>query len=348
MAATAPKVMSATAFKNMTTPRNPFKRYRGRNITRIDKSLERWNDVYGGRTAMGVLAGLLSACRHWVDVNRTSTSDRTTLRRTGVTMLADQAFKRLQYETFAARKESNSYSGSFQSLQGGYKHERTTYLQSGKTKAVSGSTASALVEFSGQLGIDLQGKTFNTLTLEEFKNLVSTYAPELLESEEVVFLKKQDRIGYLVVVENGVMFTGAQERFDTGGAGFTTTGHPYIIDQYGSLYTTDHVAMGRALPQEQRFNHSSFNAGKDVICAGIVRAQNGRLAYIDNNSGHYKPDRIQLLNALIVLDGCGVDLTKVRVGWKSLERGKIVVREYANARAFLTNPNMGPDETLRE
>lgn len=296
---------------------------------------------------MGLLAGILTACRMWIDANVGSTSERTALRRTGVKMLADQAFKRLQYETFNARKGANGYTGSTQPMQGGYQHERTTYLQSGKTKAYSGSTASALIGYAGDLGIDLKGKTFNTLTVDEFKDLVRRYAPELVESEEVVFFKKQDRIGYLIVIEAGIMYASANTRFDTGDVGFTTTGYPYVIDQYGNMYSTDHVEFGRALPLDQRFNHSTFNAGKDVISAGIVGARNGRLTYIDNNSGHYKPDRIQLQNALIVLEGCGVDLTRVRVGWKSVEGGTVVVREYANGKAFLNNPRMRPDEEVR-
>ncbi len=350
MSATAPQVMNMRAFKDTTNPANIFKRHRGRHLSRIDKSLDLWNNGLGTRElSLARLAATLKACRDWLTSRADSTSDVTAFRRTGVQLLAQQVFARLQYEAFEDKKVRNkNYTGSLQPLVGGYAHERTTYLHSGKQTATSGSTASALVQFADQVGADLNGKTFNQLTVQEFEQLVKTYAADNLMESEVVFLKKQDRIGSLVVIEEGLLYDGPSSKLDTGE--LDRGGHPYVIDGYGNLFSTDHHEQGRTLPAHQRFNHSSFNAGKDVICAGILQVQQGQIWCIDNNSGHYKPDRIQLINALMMLRDCGVDMGTLRVGLKepSNQPGRLAFKYFNNATAFLANPNMTPHETHLE
>lgn len=349
MAAVAPQVWNARAFKDATNPANIFKRHRGRLLTRIDRAVESWKDGLGTPQARRTaLVAILRACRNWLAGKAGKDTATSTFRRAGVQLLAEQAFARLQYEMFEQRKAANGYTGSMQPLQGGYRHERTTYLASGKQQALSGSTAAALVKNAQTIGVDLGGKTFNQLTLPEFENLVRTYAPDNGMESEVVFLKKQDRIGNLVVIEDGVLLDGPDSKLHTGN--LDEGGFPYVIDGYGNLFTTDHHEATRKLDAHQRFNHSSFNAGKDVICAGIIQAVEGKPWCIDNNSGHYKPDRIQLINALRMLRECGVSMDTMRVGLKepSPQPGRLAFKYYNNATAFLANPNMPPHEQYLE
>ncbi len=44
------------------------------------------------------------------------------------------------------------------------------------------------------------------------------------------------------------------------------------------------------------FHHSSFTCGSKVKCAGMIGFQNGKVRYVDNNSGHYKPGTRYLKN----------------------------------------------------
>jgi hypothetical protein len=345
MAAIAPPVSNKAAFKDASNPANIFKRHRGKLLSRIDHALGAWRDGLGSaKERIERLVVIVGACRDWLEGNAENDSSIYTLRRTAVQQLAEQAFARLQFELFEERKANNNYTGSMQPMQGGYIHERTSYLASGKQQALSGSTASALVKNAQTIGVDLQGKTFNQLTRAEFENLVRTHAPKQLMETEVIFLKKQDRIGKLVVIENGVLWSGSESRLNTGPI---DGGWPYVLDGYGNLYTTDHHEQGRKLPAHQRFNHSSFNAGQDVISAGIITCVNGKLWCLDNNSGHYKPDRIQLINALRMLESCGVDMNTMRVGLKepSNQPGRMAFKFYNSAHAFLANPNMTPHET---
>ena len=48
-------------------------------------------------------------------------------------------------------------------------------------------------------------------------------------------------------------------------------------------------------------NHSSLNAGGDVISAGEIEFQAGQITYIDNASGHYKPTAKQVQNCVYSL-----------------------------------------------
>ncbi|TWT58100.1 hypothetical protein KOR42_14710 [Thalassoglobus neptunius] len=349
MAAVPPTVTTLKSFLSATTPSNIFKRGRGKKLTQIDVCLKTWEQ--GGKT-IPQLVQLIRACRGWLAAKSDSMSARRVSRRQHVKKLANEAFARLQYETFEERKGGGSYDGSLQGMVGHYQHERTTYLASGKQQAVSGSTAAMIMKSGRQMQSptinghldSLGGRTIDQLTTRQFENLVRTCAPNCGEPLEVYFMKKQERLTKLIIIEDGILYCSPTKKYDTGGHQFA-----YAIDNYGNLFSVDHTRFDATLdPTAQRFNHSSFNAGKDVICAGVMIVDNGRLKYIDNNSGHYKPDKIQVINALRFLRECGVDLfASVKVGVKEMESGHLVMKEYSNAAAFVQNPRIPADKTTR-
>lgn len=61
------------------------------------------------------------------------------------------------------------------------------------------------------------------------------------------------------------------------------------------------------------FHHSSAWCGRPVIDSGMMTIANGRIAYIEHKSGHYKPNFEQLRRTLAVLQMKGVDLSSVFV-----------------------------------
>jgi hypothetical protein len=68
----------------------------------------------------------------------------------------------------------------------------------------------------------------------------------------------------------------------------------YVLDTANHLYIADGLRVG-----DGSFNHSSMLAGAPVLCAGEVMVNAaGRLIYIDNNSGHYKPNTDALISAV--------------------------------------------------
>lgn len=59
------------------------------------------------------------------------------------------------------------------------------------------------------------------------------------------------------------------------------------------------------------FYHSSFLSGKPGLCFGMIKVDNGEITYIDNRSGHYKPTKKNLINAVDKLCDCFSDSVKV-------------------------------------
>ena len=63
----------------------------------------------------------------------------------------------------------------------------------------------------------------------------------------------------------------------------------FAIDQYGRLYIHEHIT--EATPHKpETFFHSSFFSGGPGKCFGMIKIEDGKITYISNHSGHYKPD----------------------------------------------------------
>lgn len=88
----------------------------------------------------------------------------------------------------------------------------------------------------------------------------------------------------------------------------------YVIDHHGNLLVAEGPLNGDSQDKVAGFfNHSSFNAGRAVLCAGSIWIRDGYIRYLDNASGHYQPKTKDLKEALLFLGNeGGVDLTQVR------------------------------------
>jgi hypothetical protein len=98
----------------------------------------------------------------------------------------------------------------------------------------------------------------------------------------------------------------------------------------------------------QMWNHSSFNAGTDVICAGMIRIHNGTLMYVDNDSGHYKPTRQNLHGMLTIISNEGINLAGVTVVVKQpAPVPNFIDRHTLNAALFVANINLVDPHAVR-
>lgn len=64
------------------------------------------------------------------------------------------------------------------------------------------------------------------------------------------------------------------------------------------------------VPELDVVHHSSVFAGQGVLDAGMITIANGRIAYIENKSGHYQPDISRKLHTLKFLKEKNVDLSE--------------------------------------
>ncbi|CAG4885743.1 hypothetical protein [Paraburkholderia gardini] len=232
-----------------------------------------------------------------------------------------------------------------------YQNERTSYLMSGKTQAISGSGVHAThtyvsrgIATNQDIGLPRDpgarqaiqaaaAKNVHNLTMEDFQ-ILDQIGRQNMTSGDVNYLNKSERLRYIAIVgADGKLHDCNDQRITTQDRDVTA----YAMDNYGTLYAKDADPLGGAM----FFNHSSFNAGKDVISAGIVTIKDGALRTIDNNSGHYKPTRDNLHNCLEVLSSEGLNLQWTIVNLYVWVNGvKQEHRYYASD--FLNDPNGRP------
>jgi hypothetical protein len=221
------------------------------------------------------------------------------------------------------------------SLSAGYGHERTTYLNSHKTMARAGTgvhgthtgfrgDADGLEFFLRKAGNSpdfikkamklqqrMQTLNMDQISLEDY-TLLDQIGRSLGEfgstSGHLTYLKKQQRYQHLMLPDANGKLRDFQDNLVSPGQPWM-----YAMDENGSLFAK---VPGVEEPGAFFFNHSSFNAGKDVICAGMLLIDNGVLKVINNESGHYKPSRTHLINCLHALQADGVDLSACVVGIK--------------------------------
>ncbi|WP_353288625.1 hypothetical protein [Wolbachia endosymbiont (group A) of Pogonocherus hispidulus] len=74
----------------------------------------------------------------------------------------------------------------------------------------------------------------------------------------------------------------------------------YVITLDGRLVTHEHINVNKS---EWAYRHSTLAGGRPVLCSGLIKVVNGKITYIDNNSGHYKPESANLYNAVKKLEG---------------------------------------------
>ncbi len=113
----------------------------------------------------------------------------------------------------------------------------------------------------------------------------------------------------------------------------------FVLGHDREFYMAEHIAGDVA--QElyggtaKGFKHSSYFSGQNVLFGGGIRIENGYIKDIGSGSGHYKPNKLQLLHCLQALVAHGASLEEIDVGaWAPDDRGK-VVELWGSAALFL-------------
>jgi len=290
-----PALPTKKQFRKDTAHSNIFKRGKMRgSITVIDEALDQWHD---NRTADSSIV-VYKACRHWLKAKAGKASPNAQNRRGVITLLQGRALawmahldpaKGRMLQRFNASKQAGPR-GNLKPMSGAYGHERSLYVSSGKTYAPSGTRLGDAYKaqhehdmMTGQAFTD-----FSDLTEQEYAELDR----QLGGDNPVTYLPKLRRLQHMAYVEGNRLRGFDEQPLTTD----QQNGWPYAIDEYGNLFT-----MPFPDPAVEQFNHSSFNAGKDVVCAGVIWVNQGVLVAIDNNSGHYKPSQENLHHAVTLL-----------------------------------------------
>ena len=159
--------------------------------------------------------------------------------------------------------------------------------------------------------------------------------------KQVDFLKRAERMRFLAIPDDGLLIDMQGKPINAPNPPVPYGQFMYAIDSYGNLFTKDPGVVNKA-DNVEYFNHSSFNAGKDVISAGMLVIRDGLLLQIDNNSGHYKPTRSNLHEAVRLLEEEGLKLQQATVLVYEFVNNQKQVFAY-RAVSFLNSPNGRPD-----
>lgn len=295
---------------------------RRQSIRFIDDALQAWHDNDGG---FDETAHVYRECRHWVRLKSLKESEGAKRRSAVIIPLVAHCIGWLAYYEpgignalglFESRKAFHAGEYDTRDMPGEYQFERNSWLTSEKSRAISASLVSralwkntAVVQHA-----DIPGE-FHGLNEEQYV-LVDHVMDEAFD---VIYLRKLSRLKHMLMLNEHNRFTNiAGEPFSTD----LNTGWAYAMDRFGSVFCTDDMNQGG------QFNHSSFNAGREVVCAGIIVVNQGALERISNNSGHYQPSAENLENAIAVLEQQGVYLGHCMVYYCSFwEQGHVNVYE---------------------
>jgi hypothetical protein len=80
------------------------------------------------------------------------------------------------------------------------------------------------------------------------------------------------------------------------------------------------MSMSGELYAQPGFTHSYFMAGRPVLCAGTICANQGQITRLCNDSGHYQPVDSAMVKVLERLRGVGVDIRGITVGLEQFSR----------------------------
>jgi hypothetical protein len=123
------------------------------------------------------------------------------------------------------------------------------------------------------------------------------------KDQGVKYYTLQEREQFRVQVRDGKLFDAKGNPMDTSQSLSSHRGKGYgiyVIDEKGNYYVHANPEMGKT-------HHSSLLAGGDVAGAGEIKIEDGRLLYIDRNSGHYNPDSEMFKQSVQQLKDMGAD-----------------------------------------
>jgi hypothetical protein len=132
----------------------------------------------------------------------------------------------------------------------------------------------------------------NMSLTDVFKKLHAMGRNNNLQNMQFSFFDSAQRQQYLATYANAVWSCNGMTPFNTGIGAVHGGALPkmYVMDMTNRIFIPDGIQTGGG-----DFNHSSLLSGKPVLCAGEIKINGaGQLTYIDNNSGHYKPDKNSL------------------------------------------------------
>ncbi len=125
--------------------------------------------------------------------------------------------------------------------------------------------------------------------------------------------------------------------------------HIFTMDGEGQFHSADAVretrtrgaqAEAEGLDTQERFHHSSFNAGEAVAGAGEMQVRDGQVELVSDTSGHYFPGSKQMMQTVQQLERNNVSMEKLGVEFNGKGRSENL---QASALELLGYADHSPD-----
>lgn len=125
--------------------------------------------------------------------------------------------------------------------------------------------------------------------------------------------------------------------------------HIFTMDGEGQFHSADAVretrtrgaqAEAEGRDTQERFHHSSFNAGEAVAGAGEMQVRDGQVELVSDTSGHYFPGSKQMMQTVQQLERNNVSMEKLGVEFNGKGRGENM---QASALELLGYANHSPE-----
>ncbi|MES2677211.1 MAG: hypothetical protein V4612_02710 [Pseudomonadota bacterium] len=113
--------------------------------------------------------------------------------------------------------------------------------------------------------------------------------PNPIKRNNFIYLNSKEREAYRVQFHDGKLYQDEKE-LDTTilNSKFKDRGvAAFVLSRDGNLYVNEHMA--------NQFNHSSFLSGDITASSGMIEIEKGKVMKIDNVSGHYKPNEVEMV-----------------------------------------------------
>lgn len=347
MSGIEPTVWSIHHFKSETNPKLARKK-----LANVDHGLEVWGDVQRIGTVDAKLTALFQL-KNYCDLYVTNQKakkgrkEEKTLGKPSKTLinrinktetLAKQVWERIAWETYHKRKANQPNQvgqSTHKAMLPGYSNERANFLKqkqqrglAGTNKVINPTSGSHVHDIHHGGGwqahnqnlpqgiTDILAKNYDQLTEPEFTRLMKYFKVTPTadyyggNEQQVHYSRKDERIKERMLVCDPIgrlLLNGSPANMDMA---------IWAMDTYGNLLGANPQVHHQSDAGTGQWNHSSLNAGKDVICAGTMRIVGGQLTMISNESGHYQPNATKLSNAIATLveEGCDLSmLTEIRV-----------------------------------
>jgi len=164
---------------------------------------------------------------------------------------------------------------------------------------------------------------FIFLETVEYDPLLNQFAP--FENQVIYYLTEEERSQHRLIFDEGQCYLNGK-LFDTGESFSLHSDEPgfaiVTIGVDGEVYVNSHI--------KYKIHHSSEFAGGEVISAGELKADNGRIIEISNKSGHYSPKHHQVMLMLGVLQEKLGDMSGIHlVMFQYTKSGKKYHKQFA-------------------